>query len=543
MIKEFYVDSLKVNVYENRVEMGQGASYLIGEKIKELLSKKETINMIFAAAPSQNDMIHSLIHTDGIDWSRINAFHMDEYIGLEKEAPQGFGNFLRDRIFSKVNFKSVNYINGQAEDIEEECKRYSDLLTQYPVDIVCMGVGENGHIAFNDPPVADFNDKKLVKAVELDEVCRQQQVNDGCFASIDKVPTHALSLTIPALVNASHIYCVVPAPTKRSAIFNMLRGEISEKCPASILRTKANAILFCDPDSAQDVLFRKAIITDEATQDFEKAAALAAKYHYEALEIRSVWNKKPQELTEDDIAEINRIAKAYGLKICAVSSSVFKCNMNESGELAEQFHILEKCLHLAVQTGAKFVRVFTFWKNNGIEKDVEVIKGEIAKAAEMAKKHGITLVVESDPSVSVCDAEEMKVLFDAMDFDNVKVLWDPGNQIYNETYKVPFPDGYTLIKEKIVHVHLKDAVRKEDGTAEGVVIGKGMLDTKGILRELLKTGYDGFIVQEPHFRLQSNLSEEELKLPGGASFSEGGYEASEMSLKMFDELEKQCIAY
>ncbi len=539
MLKTFKADELKVKIYENRDKMGKAASKDISQCIIKLLNEKETINMIFAAAPSQNDMLDALIHTDGIDWSRINAFHMDEYIGLDKDAPQGFGNFLRNRIFSKVSFKSVNYINGQAENIEEECQRYSQLLKQYPVDIVCMGVGENGHIAFNDPPVADFNDEKLVKAVKLDEICRNQQVNDGCFSSIDKVPTHALTLTVPALVSSAYIYCVVPATTKRNAVFHMLRGEIGEKCPASILRTKSNAILYCDKDSAQDVLFRKAIITDEATQDFEEACALAAKFNYEAVEIRSVWEKKPHELTSNDIAQINNIAKKHSLKICAISSAVFKCSMNEPSEIEEQLRILEKCVTLAVKTNAHFVRIFTFWKNNGIEKDLDIIKGYIARAAEIAKKQGVTLVVEADPSVSVCDAEEMKVLFDAIDFDNVKVLWDGGNQIYNENYKIPYPDGYEMIKDKIAHIHLKDAVRKEDGNTVGVVIGEGMLDVKGILKALLKTGYEGFVVQEPHFRIKSSLSEDKLKLPGGAEFSEGGYEASKLCMKQFEQLIKQ----
>lgn len=539
MLKTFKADELKVQIYENRDKMGKGASGDIAQCIIKLLSEKETINMIFAAAPSQNDMIDALIHTEGIDWSRINAFHMDEYIGLDKDAPQGFGNFLKDKIFSRVNFKSVNYINGQAENIEEECERYSSLLKQYPVDIVCMGVGENGHIAFNDPPVADFNDEKLIKAVKLDEICRNQQVNDGCFASIDLVPTHALTLTVPALVNAKNIFCVVPAATKRNAIFHMLRGEISEKCPASILRTKTNAVLYCDKDSAQDVLFRKAIITDEATQDFEKACALAAQYNYEAVEIRSVWDKKPQELNDEDIAKINDIAKKYNLKVCAVSSAVFKCSMNEENEIKEQFEMLEKCVALAVKTGAKFVRIFTFWKNNGIKEDLDIIKEHILKAADIAKKQGITLVVESDPSVSVCDAEEMKILFDSLDSENVKVLWDGGNQIYNENYKVPFPDGYELIKDKIAHIHLKDAVRDENGTPTGVVIGDGMLDVIGILKELLKDGYEGFIVQEPHFRIQSAISEDKLRLPGGADFSEGGYEASQLCMEKFEMLIKQ----
>jgi len=179
---------------------------------------------------------------------------MDEYIGLHKDAPQGFGNFLRDRIFGKLPFKSINYLNGNAENAEEECKRYSGLLKAFPTDIVCMGIGENGHIAFNDPHVADFEDKEMVKVVELDERCRNQQVNDGCFKTINEVPTHALTLTIPALLAGKYIFCVVPGSTKTEAVTNTVKGEITTACPASILKKHSNAVLYVDRDSGRNIL-------------------------------------------------------------------------------------------------------------------------------------------------------------------------------------------------------------------------------------------------------------------------------------------------
>ena len=163
-------------------------------------------------------------------------------------------NFLKDKIFGKLPFKSVNYINGQAEDMQKECERYSALLKKNPVDIVLLGIGENGHIAFNDPHVADFNDKALVKAVKLDDVCRQQQVNDGCFSAIDKVPQFALTLTIPTLVSAKHLVCTVPAATKAWAVERTVNGEISEQCPATIMRLHDDATMYCDSDSGKDLL-------------------------------------------------------------------------------------------------------------------------------------------------------------------------------------------------------------------------------------------------------------------------------------------------
>lgn len=206
--------------------------------------------MIFAAAPSQNDFTRELIADTSIDWSRINAFHMDEYIGLDEDAPQAFGNFLKERIFNKVPLKSVHLINGNAKDSEAECRRYADLLTKFPADIVCCGIGENGHIAFNDPPVADFNDPALVKVVELEQSCRQQQVNDNCFLRIEDVPTRAYTLTIPALMRSGHVFCIVPTELKAQAVYDTINGEVDESCPASVLREKEGAVLYIDEPAA-----------------------------------------------------------------------------------------------------------------------------------------------------------------------------------------------------------------------------------------------------------------------------------------------------
>ncbi len=250
MIQSFTKDSLTVKVYYTREELGRASAIEAGNKIKELLNSQEYINIIFAAAPSQNEFLENLINQKGIEWERINAFHMDEYIGLTPTAPQGFGNFLKERIFSRKPFHSVEYLNGQCESTTEECTRYGQLLAENPVDIVCMGIGENGHIAFNDPHVADFKDKARVKVVELDTQCRQQQVNDGCFESMDQVPTHALTLTVPALLKARSIYCMVPAMTKAQAIANTIAQEVSERYPSTILRSHSAAILYLDKNSA-----------------------------------------------------------------------------------------------------------------------------------------------------------------------------------------------------------------------------------------------------------------------------------------------------
>ena len=246
----FKKDLLTVNIYDSRSEMGKAAGADIKACILSLLEKKETINMIFAAAPSQNEVLESLATDKEIPWNRINAFHMDEYIGLSKDAPQGFGNFLKAHIFGLADFKSVNYIDISAPDADAECARYSALLKKYPTDIVVMGIGENGHIAFNDPPVADFEDAKMVKPVALDEICRNQQVNDGCFAKLDDVPKTAITLTVPTLFAGDHLFCIVPAKTKANAVRATLCDEIGEACPATVLRRHQSAVLYLDKDSS-----------------------------------------------------------------------------------------------------------------------------------------------------------------------------------------------------------------------------------------------------------------------------------------------------
>lgn len=243
-------DLLKTCIYDTREEMGKAAAADIKACILSLLQTKQTINMIFAAAPSQNEVLFALATDREIPWNRVNAFHMDEYIGLSADAPQGFGNFLKSHIFGLADFRSVHYIDITAEDADAECARYAALLKEYPTDIVVMGIGENGHIAFNDPPVADFEDPKAVKPVELDEICRNQQVNDGCFAKIDDVPKTAITLTVPTLMAGDHLFCIVPAKTKANAVNQTICGEIGEHCPATALRRHASAILYLDGDSS-----------------------------------------------------------------------------------------------------------------------------------------------------------------------------------------------------------------------------------------------------------------------------------------------------
>jgi glucosamine-6-phosphate deaminase len=243
-------DQLEVIISNSRMLMGEAAAIAVASKIRELLSTKEEINIVFAAAPSQNEFLASLIKEEGIHWNKINAFHMDEYIDLPATAPQGFGYFLRERLFGQVEFKTVHYLNGNANDPEAECLRYARLLEDFPVDIVCLGIGENCHLAFNDPHVAFFDDPLTVKQVELDLACRQQQVNDGCFTDLSEVPVKALTITIPALLKSTCAFCIVPGEKKAEAIRHTLEDRIQELYPSTIMRNHPNAILFIDKDSA-----------------------------------------------------------------------------------------------------------------------------------------------------------------------------------------------------------------------------------------------------------------------------------------------------
>jgi glucosamine-6-phosphate deaminase len=243
-------DTLQVNVFPSRDEMGAAAANHVATIMRELHSHQEYVRVVFASAPSQNEFLECLTNIKGIEWSRVIGFHMDEYIGLSADSEQLFGKYLTDRLFSVVPMKEVHLLNAVALDPERECARYADLLRSHPVDIVCMGIGENGHIAFNDPPVADFDDPYMVKIIELDEPDRLQQLHDGGFASLAEIPTHAITLTVPQLMSARYLSIVAPTERKATAIRNSLIGPISTKVPASILRRHPQAKLFIDTAAA-----------------------------------------------------------------------------------------------------------------------------------------------------------------------------------------------------------------------------------------------------------------------------------------------------
>jgi glucosamine-6-phosphate deaminase len=236
---------------ESRNAMGCHAAADIAREIRVRFDAQPVVRMVFAAAPSQSEMLAALRDEKDIDWSRVTAFHMDEYIGLPEGAPQRFGLWLRRSIFDHLPFAAVHLLDP-GDHPAHAAAEYAAKLNVEPIDIVCCGIGANGHLAFNDPP-ADFEDLLTVKAVNLDAQCRQQQVDDGCFDSLAKVPTRALTITIPGLLAGRAIFCTVPGALKKEAVRRALLDPISPMCPASALRWHPRCTLYLDPDSASAV--------------------------------------------------------------------------------------------------------------------------------------------------------------------------------------------------------------------------------------------------------------------------------------------------
>jgi glucosamine-6-phosphate deaminase len=248
--REFTVDALAVRVYSTQADLAEDAAEWVTRQLGEVLARQGRTAAILASATSQIQFLEALARRSEIDWSRVTLFHMDEYLGLSAGHPASFRRFMRERVESRLRPGAFHYLAGDCLEPLAECDRYSALMRAQPIDLCCLGIGENGHIAFNDPPVADFNDSRLVKLVKLDEPCRQQQVGEGCFPNLESVPQYAFTLTVPALCAARRMVCVVPEARKADAVRQALRGPISTACPASILRRQSQCTLFLDAESA-----------------------------------------------------------------------------------------------------------------------------------------------------------------------------------------------------------------------------------------------------------------------------------------------------
>jgi glucosamine-6-phosphate deaminase len=249
MSTELHVDQLKVRIFPNRAEAGEAAGAAAARAIKAAIERQGSARIILASAPSQNELVDKLVSSE-IDWSRVTIFHMDEYLGVGEWHPAAFRHYQQTHVLNRVTPAAFEGILGEAVDPDAECQRYTELLKSAPIDVVCLGIGENGHLAFNDPPVADLEDPEWVKIVELDDACRQQQVNDGCFSTIDEVPRRAITLTVPALMSGREVFGIVPGRRKAEAVRATLNDAIGAACPGTALRRHTNATLFLDADSS-----------------------------------------------------------------------------------------------------------------------------------------------------------------------------------------------------------------------------------------------------------------------------------------------------
>jgi len=239
-----------VLVYKSEAEMVQDVALQTQTYLQNRITQQGAAAVILATGNSQIQFLNALIALGGVDWSKITLFHLDEYLGINADHPASFRRYLRDRVEKRVNPAVFHYIEGDAMQPLDECDRYTNLLQAQPIDLCCLGVGENGHLAFNDPSVAAFDDPRKIKLVQLDKVTRQQQVNEGHFPTLEAVPQYAFTLTLPMICSAQKILCLAPEKRKASAVKEMLQGSISTTIPASILRTQAQATLFLDADSA-----------------------------------------------------------------------------------------------------------------------------------------------------------------------------------------------------------------------------------------------------------------------------------------------------
>jgi glucosamine-6-phosphate deaminase len=251
------VDRLAVEIHPDRAALGKSAARAAAAYLRDVIALRGEARVIFSCAPSQDEFLNAL--TDPaicgvkVDWSKVIAFHMDDYVGLSGDRPESFRQYLKRHFLDRVSVGRFWPLPAEELDSNAVCARYAALLTEKPIDMIFLGIGENGHIAFNDPPVADFEDPALVKVVELDAACRQQQVNDGCFASIAEVPKRALTLTVTVFRRARRLSIHMPGPRKAQAAHATLRDPISLACPATILRLHPQATLYLDTESAHSL--------------------------------------------------------------------------------------------------------------------------------------------------------------------------------------------------------------------------------------------------------------------------------------------------
>jgi glucosamine-6-phosphate deaminase len=237
-------------IFETKQQLGKAAAKAAADQIKNAIETKGFANIILATGASQFETLAELVNAEGIDWSKVTMFHLDEYIGLGPDHPASFRKYLQQRFVDKVSaLKAVYFVNGDAADPQAECDRLNRIIADHPIDLALVGIGENGHLAFNDPP-ADFDTDRPYIIVSLDENCRKQQLGEGWFEKLNDVPTRAISMSIPQIIKSSCIIASVPDQRKARAVKDALEGPVTNTCPASILQNHPNCKIFLDHDSA-----------------------------------------------------------------------------------------------------------------------------------------------------------------------------------------------------------------------------------------------------------------------------------------------------
>jgi len=247
--RSFFKDELEVRIYSDRQEAGAAGAEIAASVLREEISRRGQAAVVLASAVSQDPFLDALRRQE-VDWGKVTAFHLDEYAGMSDSHPASFRRFQRERLMDHVPISAFHPLAGDAPDLDAECERYGGLLRDAQPCLVALGIGENGHLAFIDPPVCDFEDPRDVRPVELDDVCRMQQVHDGAFATLAEVPRRALSLTVPFFLRVPRALVFVNGPHKAAAVKTALEGPVTESCPASALRRHPSAILFLDPGAA-----------------------------------------------------------------------------------------------------------------------------------------------------------------------------------------------------------------------------------------------------------------------------------------------------
>jgi len=252
-VERFTVDTLTIQVYADATEVALAAAQRAAAILRAAIAQRGAAAAIFATGQSQLLFLDALSAAPDLDWSRATGFHLDEYVGLDAAHPASFRRYLRDRLVDRLPFQAFHTLAGDALDLQAEGDRYAALLRAQPLDLCCLGVGENGHLAFNEPHLADWNDRDWVKQVKLDERNRQQQVNQGFFPELAAVPTQALTLTIPAIASAQHQLCLAMGERKAAIVQTLLRSPIGSACPASLLRKLPSAELYLDREALGQV--------------------------------------------------------------------------------------------------------------------------------------------------------------------------------------------------------------------------------------------------------------------------------------------------